>query len=140
MLPVNDSSGDPARRLRRVFGDSLYSSAERVARSGNVLEVRVLQAGSVVTGIVGADAADAAGAQRAARFRVYIRNLTADMQGECSCGETGVCVHVAAVSIVAARTMNPDAADGQRRDSRPVRAGGCYSGVVQQGPTPLALD
>jgi superfamily II DNA or RNA helicase len=137
MLPVNDSSGDPARRLRQAFGDSLYSAAERVAGSGNVLEVRVLQAGSVVTGIVGADAADA---QRLARFRVYIRNLTANMEGECSCGERGVCVHVAAVSIVAARTMNPDAADGQRRDSRPVRAGGFDSGVAPQGPTTLPLD
>src|ERR1700719_2737131 len=114
MLPVNDSSGDPARRLRQAFGDSLYNAAERVAQGGSVLEIRVLQGGNVVTGIVGADASDA---QRAARFRVYIRNPTARMEGECSCGERGVCVHVAAVSIVAARTMDAGAADGQRPNS-----------------------
>src|SRR5882724_8789999 len=114
MLPVNDSSGDPARRLRQAFGDSLYSAAELMAHGGHVLEIRVLQAGNVVTGIVGADAADA---QRAAKFRVYIRNLTAKMEGECSCGARGVCVHVAAVSIVAVRTMGAAGADGQRRES-----------------------
>src|SRR5438067_10114541 len=48
---VNDSSGDPARKLRQAFGDTLYSAAEQVADSGNVLEIRVLQGGNVVTGI-----------------------------------------------------------------------------------------
>jgi superfamily II DNA or RNA helicase len=140
MLPVNDSSGDPVRRLRQAFGDSLYSAAERVAHSGNVREIRVLQGGNVVTGIVGADAADAADGQRAAKFRVYIRNLTAKMQGECSCGERGVCVHVAAVSIVAVRTMDADAADGQRQDSRPVRAGGVASGIAQRTAAGVPLE
>jgi superfamily II DNA or RNA helicase len=131
MLPVNDSSGDPGRRLRQAFGDTLYSAAERVAHSGKVLEIRVLQAGNVVTGVVGADAADA---QRAAKFRVYIRNLTAKMEGECSCGERGVCVHVAAVSIVAARTIDADtsAADGQLRAGRPGRAAGVDAGSARR--------
>src|SRR3979490_2430049 len=114
MLPVNDSPSDPARRLRQAFGDSLYSAAEQVAHSGSVLENRVLQAGNVGNGLVGRDAPGAT------KFRVYIRNLTAKMEGECSCGERGVCVHVAAVSIVAGETMNPDAADGQRRERRTV--------------------
>ena len=135
MLPVNDSSGDPARRLRQAFGDSLYNAAERVAQGGSVLEIRVLQGGNVVTGIVGADASDA---QRAARFRVYIRNPTARMEGECSCGERGVCVHVAAVSIVAARTMDAGAADGQRPNS--LRAGGLVSGTAQRSSAGLPLD
>src|SRR5882724_850593 len=129
MRPVNDPAGDPARTLRQAFGDSLYSAAEQVAQSGNVLEIRVLQAGNVVTGIVGGDVADA---QHGAKFRVYIRNLTAKMEGECSCGERGVCVHVAAVSIVAARTLNADAANEQRRpDSR--RARGADTGVARRG-------
>src|SRR5438094_10143749 len=93
---VSDSSSDPARAHLQIFGDSLYSAAERIVQAGRVLEVRVLQAGNVVTGIVGADAAEAA---RASRFRVYIRNLAAKIEGECSCGERGGCVHVAAVSI-----------------------------------------
>jgi superfamily II DNA or RNA helicase len=127
MLPVNDSLSNPARKLRQAFGDSLYTAAERVAHGGNVLEIRVLQAGNVVTGIVGADAADP---QRAAKFRVYIRNLTAKMEGECSCGERGVCVHVAAVSIVAAQTMAADASDERRRDTPPARARGVDSGMA----------
>ena len=135
MLPVNDSSGDPARRLRQAFGDSLYNAAERVAHGGSVLEVRVLQGGNVVTGIVGADASDA---QRAAKFRVYIRNPTARMEGECSCGERGVCVHVAAVSIVAARTMDAGAADGQRTNS--LRAGGLVCSTAQRSGAGLPLD
>jgi superfamily II DNA or RNA helicase len=93
MILVNESLGDPARRFQQAFGDSLYGAADRLARSGGVLEVRVLQGGNVVTGIVGADAAGT-------KFRVYIRGT----QGECNCGERGVCVHVAAVSIAAART------------------------------------
>src|SRR5882724_1915359 len=132
MLPVNDSPGDPARTLRQAFGDCLYSAAERMAHSGNVLEVRVLQAGTVVTGIVGGDAADA---QRPVKFRVYIRNLTARMEGECSCGERGVCVHVAAVSIVAVKTMIADAADEQRPDNRTARAGSAPKAMSAGAPT-----
>jgi superfamily II DNA or RNA helicase len=105
MILVNESLGDPARKLQQAFGDSLYSAADRLARSGGVLEVRVLQGGNVVTGIVGADAAGM-------KFRVYIRGT----QGECNCGERGVCVHVAAVSIAAART----GAESPPAQSRPV--------------------
>src|SRR5262245_2037071 len=103
-------SDDPADAHRQVFGDSLYSAADRVVQDGRVLEVRVLQAGNVVTGIVGADAAEA---PRANRFRVYIRNLNTKMQGECSCGKREPCIHVAAVSIVAAR-KNAGAATERR--------------------------
>ena len=124
MTPVNESidSADPA----------LLSAADRLAESGGVLEVRVLQGGQIVTGIVGGDSASldvgatgvtaspganvgtstpaAVGSKAAAsgavvrgvatKYRVYIRGA----QRECSCGARGVCVHVAAVSIVAART------------------------------------
>ena len=97
MTVVNESLGDSARRLQQACGDSLYSAADRLAQSGGVLEIRVLQGGNVVTGIVGADAADA---KPGAKFRVYIRGT----QAECNCGVNGVCIHIAAVSIVAART------------------------------------
>src|SRR5882757_9375639 len=99
---VSETRGDPARKLQQAFGDSLYSAADRLAQSGGVLEVRVLQGGNVVTGIVGADAADAAvgtsadtaasstagvtptaksGAKSGAKYRVYIRGT----QRECNC-------------------------------------------------------
>src|SRR5882757_2290697 len=93
---VSETRGDPARKLQQAFGDSLYSAADRLAQSGGVLEVRVLQGGNVVTGIVGADAADATpgitsgaatsgvpGAKSGAKYRVYIRGT----QRECNCGD-----------------------------------------------------
>jgi superfamily II DNA or RNA helicase len=110
---MNEPAGDPARTLQQAFGDSLYSAADRLARSGAVLEVRVLQGGNVVTGIVGADAA---GGKPATKFRVYIRGA----QQECNCGDRGidgVCVHVAAVSIVAAKEK-PAAAQSRPPSSR----------------------
>src|SRR3569833_141836 len=111
MTPVYESIGstDPARSLRQALGDALFSAADRLAEGGGVLEVRVLQGGQIVTGIVGGDSAssatsgvDAGSAKAggpAAKFRVYIRGA----QRECSCGARGGCVHIAAVSIVAAR-------------------------------------
>ncbi len=111
MILVNESLGDPARKLQQAFGDSVYSAADRLAQSGGVLEVRVLQGGNVVTGIVGADAADA---KPGAKFRVYIRGT----QGECNCGVAGACVHIAAVSIVAAR-KNGEKPAAQARAASP---------------------
>src|SRR6185503_13125374 len=73
----------------------------RTVQDGRVLELRVLQGGAVVTGIVGSDLP-----ATPAKFRVYIRNLATGMQAECSCGERGTCIHVAAVSIAAARTAS----------------------------------
>ncbi len=59
MTPVNESLGssDSARSLRQALGDALYSAGDRLAESGGVLEVRVLQGGQIVTGIVGGDSA-----------------------------------------------------------------------------------
>ena len=201
MTPVNESlgSGDSARTLRLALGDALYSEGDRLAESGGVLEVRVLQGGQIVTGIVGDDSASigadraaarvgaesttdsarAAGAmvgpkggadggmqvgskpaadggtqagselapnggsqvgselapngggqvgsnaaatgggKGAAKYRVYIRGT----QRECSCGARGVCVHVAAVSIVAARTGGGAPARGAGARVAPAAAG-----------------
>jgi superfamily II DNA or RNA helicase len=111
MTSVNDSAHrqqlGPAHSPTST--DSLYSAAQRIVQEGRVLDVRILQAGNVVTGIVGADAAEA---HEPRKFRVYIRNTTAKMEGECSCGQRGICVHVAAVSIVAAGTAAVPSAGG----------------------------
>jgi hypothetical protein len=76
-----------------------------------VLDFRTLQSGGVVTGIVAAgpqttDATD--------KHLVYIRRpdgaaaiarqQALKIEGECSCGTRSPCVHVAAVSIAAARS------------------------------------
>src|SRR3569833_262880 len=65
MTPVNESLGssDSARTLRQALGDALFSAADRLAETGGVLEVRVLQGGQIVTGIVGGDGAAAVGAR-----------------------------------------------------------------------------
>ena len=211
MSLVNESLGDPARSLRQTLGDALFSAADRLAESGAVLEVRVLQGGQIVTGIVGGDsasppdapvggavstpgaAANVEGAGRAGvaqsvgtsddmqpsavgisarvdeqntaaattgarvnvqtagaattsaqvsakpntRYRVYIRGA----QRECSCGVRGGCVHIAAVSIVAARTggaaqARPGggarSADGAR--PAPVSAVAAAGSATQVGP------
>jgi superfamily II DNA or RNA helicase len=95
-------------------GEALYGAADRLAQSGGVLEVRVLQGGQIVTGIVGADGTAKPGA---AKFRVYIRGA----QRECSCGARGDCVHIAAVSIVAARTGSGNGAAAQSTRGSGVR-------------------
>ena len=73
--------------LRDIFGERLYSAAEQLLTK----DVRVLQGGGVVTGVVGT-------------ARVYIRRSNGKIEGECSCNERGPCVHVVAVSIAAERS------------------------------------
>jgi hypothetical protein len=79
--------------LREVFGERLYVAAAELAASGSVTDVRVLQGGGVVTGVVG-------------KHRVYIRRAGVGggdwkIEGECNCSERSPCVHVAAALIVA---------------------------------------
>lgn len=129
---VSETGGDPARKLQQAFGNSLYSAADRLAQSGGVLEVRVLQGGNVVTGIVDAAATDATpGAKSGAKYRVYIRGA----QKECNCGDRGVdgvCVHVAAVSIVAARKDGGRAAPQSRPAGLPAGIVAAPGGPGQQ--------
>jgi superfamily II DNA or RNA helicase len=77
--------------LRDIFGERLCSDAEQLLEHGATRDVRVLQGGAVVTGVVGS-------------ARVYIRRSNGKIEGECSCNERGPCVHVAAVSIAAERS------------------------------------
>jgi superfamily II DNA or RNA helicase len=79
--------------LREVFGERLYGAAAELAAGGSVTDVRVLQGGGVVTGVVG-------------KHRVYIRRASVGgggwkIEGECNCSERSPCVHVAAALIVA---------------------------------------
>jgi superfamily II DNA or RNA helicase len=90
----------------------LYDAAQRLIDGGCVLDVRVLQAGCVVTGVVGDEPSSGAGG---IKHRVYIRrpavNQAERLQGrdlddprieaECSCAERSLCAHIAAVSIAA---------------------------------------
>jgi superfamily II DNA or RNA helicase len=79
--------------LREIFGERLYAAAADLAAGGSVTDVRVLQGGSVVTGVVG-------------KHRVYIRRASVGggglkIEGECNCSERSPCVHVAAALIAA---------------------------------------
>jgi superfamily II DNA or RNA helicase len=83
--------------LREVFGERLYGAAAELVAGGSVTDVRVLQGGSVVTGVVG-------------KHRVYIRRACVGggggggggkIEGECNCSGRSPCVHVAAALIAA---------------------------------------
>lgn len=87
-------------RLQAAFGDDLFLAAQQLARGGAVSELRILQSGLVVTGVV----ADEAAATQ--RHRVYIRHAAPNdpkiAEAECSCGKPSPCVHIAAVAVAAA--------------------------------------
>ena len=88
------------------FDAHVQTAARRLLDAGCISDVRVLQNGRVVTGIAGEDpAAQGAGAP----YRVYIRYRRRDTssgelcpEGECSCGASSPCPHVAAVALFAA--------------------------------------
>jgi superfamily II DNA or RNA helicase len=84
---VSDSSIQRQRALQ---------AAQRLLETGRVLEVRVLQGGQIVTGVVSADGEPP---PHAGRHRVYIRRGAGGGE-ECSCG-TAACVHIVAVSLAA---------------------------------------
>lgn len=111
-------------RLQVAFGDDLYQAAQQLVRGGAVSELRILQSGLVVTGLVADESA------AAKRQRVYIRHAKPNDQqiaeAECSCGKPSPCVHVAAVSIAAVSNASSVAAPQrptpslQRATSAPV--------------------
>jgi superfamily II DNA or RNA helicase len=85
-------------QLQQTFGDRLFNAAQQLGAAGSVIDVRILQTGRVVTGVVSVDERTG---QRAGRHRVYIQYQSGQMQSECSCGERSPCLHIAAVSIAA---------------------------------------
>jgi hypothetical protein len=122
MLNDNDAAGDAAAahriQLRKMFDNRLYSAAEQLVDAGCVFDVRILQSGRVITGIARAVN------DQTAKHRVYIhRGLDVPaIDGECSCGERSPCVHVAAVSIAAAKNLGKPP-DSHRKELDPVPQG-----------------
>lgn len=105
--------------MTNAFPEPLLAAARQLVHAGAVSELRVLQAGAVVTGIVGTDPA------RQTKHRVYIRRAAEQdepriLDAECSCGGDAHCVHVAAVSIAAHDSSHSDGApQAARRHSQP---------------------
>jgi superfamily II DNA or RNA helicase len=106
------------------FDAGVQAAAKRLLDANDISDVRVLQNGSVVTGMAGS-------------HRVYIRYRRPAknfgdfaMDGECSCQERNPCAHLAAVAIMAARQGEAHAADARstRLDDAPrsARQGLCY--------------
>ena len=115
--------------LRLALGDDLFLAAEQLVRGDAVSELRVLQAGLVVTGVV----ADESAATK--RQRVYIRHTTPNdpqiAEAECSCGKPSPCVHIAAVSIAAVSNA-PSVATPPRPTSSLQRATSASTGPQLQ--------
>lgn len=113
---VNEDAGLTSR---------LRDAAQRLIDVGCVLDVRVLQSGTVVTGIVRDE--QPAGT-RGNGHRVYIRRPPAAridpsrghdfddprIEAECSCAKLSPCVHIAAVSMVAAKDARAGTPAAQR--------------------------
>jgi superfamily II DNA or RNA helicase len=94
------------------FDSRLEAAATQLIANGGVTDVRILQGGGVVTGVVG-------------KHRVYIRRLAGGgkIEGECNCSERSPCVHVAAVTIAAQKNPTTQPAGPQRGSmSSPVSA------------------
>ncbi len=106
------SINEPHSELRGLFDEALFRAAERLVDEGRVTELRVLNAGGVVTGVVHEEAAGGANAKR----RVYIRRASsaARPEGECSCGVARACTHVAAVLIAAAANASSNRTANER--------------------------
>jgi superfamily II DNA or RNA helicase len=111
------------------FDARVLLAAQRLLDSGQIADVRVLQNGRVVTGIVSPEA-----------HRVFIRYAQAagaaapTLQGECSCGERSPCPHVAAVAMWAAGKATASTAgahpfERRRTESESVRV----QSVARQG-------
>lgn len=110
--------------LQETFGEPLLAAARLLVSGGAVGELRVLQAGMVVTGVVNADA----------KHRVYIRRTGSPgdlriAEAECSCGNDGRCVHVAAVTVAAVEQP-------QSSPSSPQAQSAARPAVAQPSPQP----
>jgi superfamily II DNA or RNA helicase len=93
--------------VKEHFAQPLYSAAVGLVESGSVRDLRILQGGAVVTGVVG-------------KHRVYIRRPggNGQLEGECNCHERSPCVHVAAVAIAAEQSRTAPAPTIQHPGSR----------------------
>jgi superfamily II DNA or RNA helicase len=128
-MPIDfDASRDTVAAnvpLQRIFNPQLHRAAQQLIDLGAVSDVRILQEGRVVTGIVG-------------NRRVYVQFQTAGaptLEGECSCGDPSPCVHVAAVVMTAVKISG---APVSRRTGMDVGTGtdpsaGPPEGALQRG-------
>src|SRR4051794_32263292 len=117
-VTVSDLATDRRQHLRDTFGDSLLGAAEQLVEGGSVEDVRVLQAGRVVTGVV---AVDRPADPRIFQHRVYIQLQTPrseqthfNILGECSCSERSPCIHVAAVLIASMKGAGKTPSERER--------------------------
>src|ERR1700722_6089990 len=94
--------------MPNLFDQRLEAAATQLIESGGVTDVRVLQGGNVITGVVG-------------KHRVYIRRLAGGVkiEGECNCSERSPCVHVAAVSLAAEKSPPGQTAASPRSPATP---------------------
>ena len=94
--------------MPNLFDQRLQAAAIELIENGGVTDVRVLQGGNVITGVVG-------------KHRVYIRRLAdgAKIEGECNCSERSPCVHVAAVSMAAEKSPTGQTAASPRSTATP---------------------
>ena len=103
--------------MPETFDPRLQAAALQLISGGNVSDIRILQGGAVVTGVVG-------------KHRVYIRRLAGSgkIEGECNCNDRSPCVHVAAVTLAAEK--NPTAAQAPAAQRTPAVA--AQNNSVQQ--------
>jgi superfamily II DNA or RNA helicase len=115
--------------LQETFDEPLLAAARQLVSGGAVGELRVLQSGMVVTGVVNVNASSNQ------RHRVYIRRAGSPgdlriAEAECSCGNDGRCVHVAAVTVAAVE---------QPQSSAPKHLGESTSRPVTKAPQEPAI-
>ena len=123
---ASDGAVVPLTELQGLCDARSYAAAVRLIESGCVVELRLLQGGRVLTGIV---QPGGRGHDPSVDYRVYIeiradngQSSASPLEGECSCGEPSPCVHVMAVSIAAAKRSRAAAlppADPHRRGAVP---------------------
>jgi hypothetical protein len=78
-------------KLRCFLGDARIDAAEALLAQGGSVEIRSLQEGRVVTGLVHSPTSRTE--------RVYIQQSLHGIDGECSCEDAFNCVHVAVVLV-----------------------------------------
>jgi len=90
-MPVTQTTLADADRLRRLLGNARIEAAEALLAQGCSVEVRSVQEGRVLTGLVHSSASRTE--------RVYIQQSLHGIDGECSCEDAFNCVHVAVVLV-----------------------------------------
>lgn len=125
---------DTLDSFRDLFDAARCAAAERLVSMDCVREVRVLNGGAVIAGVVQTAGPDSSAARgRTHRVYVTLQSASADpsvryrnMEAECGCSDPAPCVHVLAVLMSAGRSESRAPArrasiQGQARASGPAR-------------------